>query len=180
MVTQIDFGILDWVAAHLRCGFLDQLMVPITYLGEFGALWILLALVLLIRKDTRKAGVAVAAALILEVLLCNCILKPLVARPRPFWLREGIELLVKAPTDYSFPSGHTSASFAAAGALFFQKTRGRVPALVLAFLIGFSRIYLFVHFPTDVLVGALLGSLCGFLGSQAAKMLLPDNKKPVN
>jgi undecaprenyl-diphosphatase len=177
MVTQIDFGILDWVAAHLRCGVLDHLMVPITYLGEYGLLWILLALVLLARKDTRKAGLAVAAALILEVLLCNCILKPLAARPRPFWLRDGVELLIKAPTDYSFPSGHTSASFAAAGALLFQKARGRVPALVLSVLIGFSRIYLYVHFPSDVFVGAMLGLGCGFLGSQAAKMLPLHSKK---
>jgi undecaprenyl-diphosphatase len=155
-------------------------MPLVTYLGEYGLLWILLALVLLSRKDTRRVGLAVAAALILEVLLCNCVLKPLVARDRPFWIRTGIELLVKAPTDYSFPSGHTSASFAAAGALLLQKNRGRVPALVLATAIGFSRMYLYVHFPSDVLVGALLGFLCGFLGSQAAKMLLPDNKKHAN
>jgi undecaprenyl-diphosphatase len=152
-------------------------MILVTYLGEYGALWILLALVLLARKDTRRVGLAVAAALILEVLLCNCILKPLVARPRPYWLRDGVELLIKAPTDYSFPSGHTSASFAAAGALLFQKARGRVPALVLAAAIGISRIYLYVHFPSDVFVGAMLGLICGFLGNLSAKMLPPDSKK---
>lgn len=163
-MTAIDFSILDWVQAHLRCGFLDTVMPWITALGEYGAVWILLAAVLLVRKDTRQAGIMVALALALDVLLCNGIIKPLVARPRPFALRPEITLLIKAPSEFSFPSGHTAASFAAAGALWFSRQRGHVYALILAAVIGLSRIYLYVHYPSDVLGGVALGLLCGFLG----------------
>lgn len=163
-MTAIDFSILDWVQLHLRCGFLDTVMPWITALGEYGAVWILLAVVLLLRKDTRQVGIMMALALALDVLLCNVIVKPLVARPRPFALRPEVELLIKAPREFSFPSGHTAASFAAAGALWFSHRRGRVAALILAAVIGLSRIYLYVHYPSDVLGGAVLGLLCGFWG----------------
>lgn len=163
-MTAMDFWILDWVQSHLRCGFLDTVMPVITALGEYGALWMLLTAVLLIRKDTRQVGIMMAVALALDVLFCNIIIKPLVARPRPFALRPEIELLIQAPRDYSFPSGHTAVSFAAAGAMWFGKQRGRVAALILAAVIGLSRIYLYVHYPSDVVCGAALGLLCGFLG----------------
>lgn len=168
-MTEIDFWILDWVQNHLRCGFLDMVMPWITALGEYGALWILLTAVLLVRKDTRQVGVMMGIALVLDVVLCNGIIKPLAARPRPFALRPEIELLVKAPRDFSFPSGHTAVSFAAAGAMWFGRQRGRVAALLLAAVIGLSRIYLYVHYPSDVVCGALLGLLCGFLGAVFAR-----------
>lgn len=163
-MTQLDLMILDWIQAHLRCGFLDFLMPLVTMLGEVGIIWILLALVLLARKDTRPLGLAVAAALAVDVLLCNVIIKPLVARPRPFTLRE-VALLVPPPKDFSFPSGHTAASFAAVGALWREKSRLRVPALALAIAIALSRLYLYVHYPSDVFAGLLLGLACGFAGS---------------
>ena len=163
-MTAVDFAILDWVQAHLRCGFLDTVVPWITMLGEFGAVWILLALVLLLRKDTRKAGLAVAIALVLDLVVCNLVLKNLVARPRPFWIRE-VALLVPPPSEFSFPSGHTAASFAAVGALWREKNRLKIPALVLAVLIALSRIYLYVHYPSDVLGGLLVGLGCGVLGS---------------
>ena len=162
-MTAIDFTILDWVQAHLRCGLLDMLMPIITALGEYGAVWILLCLLLLIRRDTRRAGVMMAIALALDVLLCNVILKNLIARPRPFTLRPETALLIKPPSGFSFPSGHSAASFAGAGAMLFAKQRGRLAALVLAAAIALSRIYLYVHYPSDVVCGALLGLLCGFL-----------------
>lgn len=163
-MTAVDFAVLDWVQAHLRCGFLDTVVPWITMLGEFGAVWILLALALLLRRDTRKAGLAVTIALVLDLVVCNLLLKNLVARPRPFWLRE-ITLLVPPPTDYSFPSGHTAASFAAVGALWREKNRLKIPALVLAAAIALSRIYLYVHYPSDVLGGLLVGLACGVLGA---------------
>lgn len=163
-MTDLDFWILDWVQAHLRCGVLDMMMPWVTMLGEVGAVWILLALVLLIRKDTRPLGIAVAAALVMDVLLCNVIIKPIVARPRPFALRK-VALLVPPPGDFSFPSGHTAASFAAVGALWREKSRLKIPALVLAAAIALSRIYLYVHYPSDVLAGLVLGLACGFAGS---------------
>lgn len=163
-MTTVDFWILDWVQSHLRCGFLDTVMPWLTALGEYGAFWMLLTVILLIRKDTRQVGVMMGVALVLDVVFCNGIIKPLAARPRPFALRPEVELLIKAPGDYSLPSGHTAVSFAAAGAMVFARQRGRWIALALAAAIGLSRIYLYVHYPSDVVCGAALGLLCGFLG----------------
>lgn len=180
MITQLDFQILSWVAEHLRCGFLDAIVPPITYLGEAGAVWILLALTLLLIPKTRKLGLAVAAALVLDLLVCNVLLKPLVARPRPFSYLDAVpDLLIKAPTDWSFPSGHTAASFAASFALLFSKSGKRlwVPAMVLSALIAFTRIYLGVHFPSDVLGGFLVGIFCGFCGAMVSKKALEAFKK---
>lgn len=179
-MTAIDFTILDWVQAHLRCGLLDTLMPIITALGEYGAVWILLCLFLLIRKDTRRVGIMMFFALALDVLLCNVFLKNLIARPRPFTLRPETVLLIKPPSGFSFPSGHSAASFAGAGTLLFAKQRGRLPALILAAAIALSRIYLYVHYPSDVLCGALLGLLCGFLAAAFAGEWLKSCKTRQN
>lgn len=108
------------------------------------------------------------AALALEVLCCNLILKPFVARIRPCDINTAVQLLVPRPDDFSFPSGHTGAFFSASSALYFSRSRLRFPALVLAVLIGFSRLYLYVHYPTDVLAGAVLGALLGWAGCALA------------
>ena len=170
MITNLDFALLDLIQAYIACDFLDRAVPVITHLGDGGWIWIVTALVLLAFKKTRKYGVAMALALILDLLLCNLLLKPLIARPRPFALRE-VTLLIPTPGDHSFPSGHTAASFAAAGGLLFMKARGKVPALVLAALIGLSRLYLYVHYPTDVLGGVLLGLACGFVAVHLTKKL---------
>ena len=107
----LDFSILYGIQDHLRCLFLDLLMPRITMLGEYGAVWILAALVLLGMKRHRRGGLTLAAALIAGLILCNLLLKPLAARPRPCWLDTGIPLLVPMPLDYSFPSGHSVSSF---------------------------------------------------------------------
>lgn len=177
-MTQLDFTILDWLQTHLQCGLLDRVMPWITALGEFGAIWILLALVLLIRKDTRPLGVCVAAALAVDLLLCNALIKPLVARPRPFALRPEVLRLIPPPSDFSFPSGHTAASFAATAALWRGKSRLWIPAVVLAAAIGLSRLYLGVHYPSDVLCGALLGIFCGLIGAFFAGKWMEFCKKP--
>ena len=169
MITEMDLSILDWIQSHLRCGILDHIVPVITMLGEAGWIWILLAVVLLARKNTRKLGIAVAISLVLDLILCNLLLKPIVARPRPFTFRPELTLLVKAPRDFSFPSGHTAASFAAASALLFSKHKSWIPATVLAALIALSRLYLYVHYPTDVLAGVAVGVLCGFFGAILAK-----------
>lgn len=166
MDAALDIGLLDLIQQHLRSDFLDGLMVFFTRLGDGGALWIAVSLALLMFPRTRRAGMVMAAALALEALCCNLLLKPLVARPRPFSLRPAIPLLIARPTDFSFPSGHTGAAFAAAFALYFSRSRLWGPAVVLAGLVGFSRLYLFVHYPTDVLAGALLGVLSGWAGNR--------------
>lgn len=173
MITQIDLTILDWIQSHLRCGLLDALMPLVTLLGEDGIFWIGLSLLLLLIPRTRRMGCAMCLALVLDVLLCNCLIKPIVARPRPWTFRPGMEEaiagLVRLPSDFSFPSGHTAVSFAGAGAILFSRNRWGVPAVILAALVGLSRLYLYVHYPTDVLCGALLGLLCGFLAAAAAR-----------
>lgn len=164
MITQVfDLPILDWIAENLWCPFLDAVMPAITHLGDAGAVWILLAAVLLCFPKHRKTGLSMALALLIGLVVCNLTLKPLVARMRPFDYQllhfgKEIPLLISAPTDYSFPSGHTNASFAAATALLLRNRKLGVPAMVLAALIAFSRLYLYVHYPTDVLASVVLGA----------------------
>ena len=163
----------------LHTPWLDRLMVGITTLGDSGLIWIVLCLILLFFRRTRQTGVAVAIALILGALCTNVILKNWVARTRPFELAEGIRLLVERPHDFSFPSGHTTASFAAAAAFWFRRERGRLPVLILACLISFSRLYLFVHYPTDVLAGVGIGMAAGWCGVRlAARFWRPGRAKP--
>ena len=160
--------LLDWIQNALRADWLDGIMVSVSTLGDAGAVWIVLALVLLCFRKTRSAGLTVAAALVLDLVVCNGVLKPLFGRVRPCVVNPAVELLVACPTDASFPSGHTAASFAAAGALRAAGSRMWLPSLVLAVLIAFSRLYLYVHWPSDVLVGAVLGWALGY----AARWLL--------
>ena len=171
MITNhFDFPILDWIADHLWCPFLDSVMPAITYLGEGGILWIALAIVLLCIPKYRKTGLAMAVALLTGLVICNLWLKPLLGRLRPFdyafqCFGKTIPLLIKAPTDYSFPSGHTIAAFEAATVLFLRNRKWGIAAIVLATLIGFSRLYLYVHFPTDVLAAMVLGIGIGIIAT---------------
>lgn len=173
MITQIDLSILDWIQANLRGGFLDAVAPVITLFGEGGIFWIALTVLLLVIPKTRKYGLAMFIALALDVLLCNLIIKPIVARPRPWTYRPGIEAeiaaLTKLPTDFSFPSGHTAIAFAGACGLLFSRNKWGVAAVILALLVGLSRLYLYVHYPSDVLAGAVLGTLCGLAGAILAK-----------
>lgn len=159
----MELAILDYIQEFMRCSFLDMLMPAVTALGNYAILWIALSALLLCFPKTRRIGIVMSVSLIIEIVLCNVILKPAAARVRPFDVNTGIQLLIRAPKDFSFPSGHTGASFAAAAALFFAGSRAWIPAGALAVLIGFSRLYLYVHYPTDVLGGALLGIATGWL-----------------
>ncbi len=171
MLYSFDFSILDFIQTHLRSTVGDAVMQTASFIGDKGMVWIGLTLVLLAIPKTRKAGAAVAAALIMELILCNLIIKPYVARIRPFDVNTTVQLLVSRPTDYSFPSGHTGASFAATAALFAQKDKMWIPSLVLSILISFSRLYLYVHYPTDVIAGVFLGTMMGLLGSAAVNFI---------
>ena len=159
-----ELGILDWIAAHCHTAFLDGFMPFVSSLGNGGMIWIALGLgILLFHRGQRSTGLQVLLALVLSLILCNLLLKNGVDRIRPCELNQAVRLLIPCPRDPSFPSGHTSASFAAVAVLFLRRWRGRWAALVLAVLIAFSRLYLYVHFPTDVLGGVIVGSLCGWL-----------------
>ncbi len=165
-----DLPILEWIAGNLRCGFLDFLMPIITLLGDAGIFWIGCAVIFLFFPKYRKIGLSMGAALIMGLLVCNVTLKPLVARIRPYdyqFIHFGktIQLLIAAPHDFSFPSGHTLASFEAATALLIGNKKLGIPAMILACLISFSRLYLYVHYPTDVLFSVALGIGFAFLGT---------------
>lgn len=160
----IELHILDAIQS-IRTPIGDVLMPLISKLGDAGAIWILLAVILIIIPKTRKSGAILAAALLVDLILCNGLLKNLVRRVRPCDVNTSVQLLIARPHDFSFPSGHTAASFAAVAALFFageKKMWG--PALVLAVLIAFSRMYLYVHYPTDILGGMIVGIASGYIG----------------
>ena len=162
MAENFDLPILDWIQNTLQCGLLDFLMPLITLLGDAGIFWIAMAVVLLIFPKTRKIGLGMGVALLMGLLICNLMLKPWVARIRPYdyqiqYLATEIQLLVDAPHDFSFPSGHTIASFEAATVLLIRNKKFGIPAMILASLIAFSRLYLYVHYPTDVIAAVILG-----------------------
>ena len=182
----MDIAILKWVDATFHGQvWLNYIMKYITYIGEFGAAAIITAVVLFIFKKTRWAGVTVAVTFILDVLVVNVILKLAVNRARPWQTYPELNFQqfhqsigVREPTDSSFPSGHTAALFAAAVALvMIYKVKG-LPALAVAFLVAISRIYLCMHYPSDVLGGMLIGSACGVGGYFLTKLIkkLYDNK----
>lgn len=175
-----EFAFLDFIQNSLRTNIGDFFFTTITHLGDKGIVWIILGLALLIPKKTRKSGIAVLIALVADLILCNIIIKPLVARPRPFAINTDIALLIKKPGEFSFPSGHTAASFAAAFALLFRKEKKIWQAsMVLAVLIAFSRMYLYVHYPTDILGGIVIGLVCGYLGYVLVSIVYPAVKKKV-
>lgn len=160
----MELRFLDFLQT-IHTPLLDKILAFITSLGNAGIIWIVLAVVLLILPKTRKTGIIVAAALLMDLILCNLILKNLVARVRPYDVNTAIAILIKKPLDFSFPSGHTAASFAAMTALFLAKMKKAwIAALVLAVLIAFSRLYFYVHYPTDILGGAVVGILSGIIG----------------
>ncbi len=141
-----------------QSGFTDFIMPKLSALGNAGILWIVIAAIMLCFPKTRRCGILTAAGLIGCLIFGNIILKPFIHRPRPCWLYS-VELISKIPSDFSFPSGHTYASFVSAFIIFkFHKRIGAV-ALMLAALIAFSRMYLYAHFPTDVLGGIVLAAL---------------------
>ena len=167
-----EITVLDGIQNIFKSGFRDTVFPIITLLGNAGIFWILFSLALVIIKKTRPLGIAMMLALILDVILCNGILKPLVARTRPYELNTAVQLLIKTPSDFSFPSGHTAASFAAASSLLYSKSKLWIPAMILAAVIAFSRLYLYVHFPTDILGGIIVGFICGYLGVLISKKLI--------
>ncbi len=161
----IDRAVMDFIQTNLRCDLLDAAMPLVTGLGNGGVVWIACSLLLLLFPKTRKAGAAMAVSLCLEAIFCDVLIKPFVARLRPCDVDTAVQLLIPHPKGFSFPSGHTGASFAAASSLFFNRAGMWPAALILAVFIGFSRLYLYVHYPSDVLAGALLGILLGWAGS---------------
>ncbi len=179
-INEFEIGILEWIADNMHCGFLDTVLSSVTHLGDAGIFWIILSIVLLFPKKTRRVGITMGVSLIIGLLICNLAIKPLVARIRPYDLLGTTPYIISAESDYSFPSGHATACFECATAIFIYSKKWGVAAYVLAAIVGFSRLYLFVHYPSDVICGALLGVIDGILAALIVKFIykkLGERKK---
>ena len=155
-----EFTILDMIQGF-RTSVFDNFILLITSLASY--VWYILIIGFLLNKPTRKLGVILAVAMISQYLVNGGVLKHLFARVRPCNVDTTVELLVKRPKGFSFPSGHSAAAFCAVGVLYGAKIKRLLwPSFILACLIAFSRLYLYVHFPTDVLAGALCGFFIGY------------------
>lgn len=172
-LINLDGNILLFIQEYIRQDWMTPFWTMITSLGNGGRFWIGLSVLLLIPKKTRKAGIAALLAMILNLLFTNVVLKNMVARIRPYEVIAGLRILIDPEKSFSFPSGHTACSFAAAYAYYRCSTQKRwgIAALVLAGLIGFSRLYVGVHYPTDVIGGALIGIFAAWLASVAVKFI---------
>lgn len=179
-ILNFDWAIFQWISNNLWSPALDGMMKVITTLGDSGIIWIVFGLALVCFKKYRKVGIMVLAALLFSLIFTDLIIKPLVHRPRPFdlpqWFGQFVyPEIISRPGSLSFPSGHTSSSFAAASVLWFTRRKWQMSLLatVLAILIAFSRVYLYVHYPTDVLAGILAGITYGYMAYLLVAALEP-------
>lgn len=164
LLIHMEGPILLWIQEYLRNDFLTPIMKFITHLGDSGAIWIIAAVVFLLFAKTRKTGMVMALSMVFNLFATNIVLKQVLARTRPYEVVEGLERIIEAQSDFSFPSGHTACSFAGAVVIFLMCPRKvGVPAMIFAVLISLSRLYVGVHFPTDVLGGAIVGTLSALL-----------------
>lgn len=178
-IVKLDFQILDWIQKHLRCAILDILLPSITSLGNKGWFFIVIAIVLICIPKYRKWGAAMGISLGLGLLFGNMLIKNIVARTRPYDLLDNITILVEHLSDYSFPSGHTMAAFEFFTVICLMPARKvyKILAGILAFTIAFSRLYLYVHFPSDVLVGMLFGTIFGVMGVRIVTRVIEKRER---
>jgi len=176
-LSNLDGNILLLLQEYVRNPVLTPILKVITTLGNGGAIWIALTVLLLIIPRTRKVGCMAALALIGTLLINNMLLTSRVARTRPYEVIEGLTYIVRTPVDYSFPSGHAGCSFAVA-CIMFRRLPGRygVPALVLAILISLSRLYVGVHYPSDVLFGVISGVVISYMAEAVGNRIWKAEK----
>lgn len=164
VLQQMDASILLFIQDNIRNAALTPIMTGITHLGDKGILWIVLSVILLIPRRTRRAGVLSIAAMVITFLICNMWLKNYVARTRPYEVINGLQLLVAKADDFSFPSGHASSSFAAAVSIWKNTNKGfGIICIIMASLIAFSRLYIGIHYPSDVIAGLIIGTLVALI-----------------
>lgn len=175
-ITRIDFTILNWIQEHLRCDILDRVMPFFTALGNKGAFFILMAVIFVLIPKYRKWGASLVCSLALGFLFGNLLIKNIVVRARPYDQVDNIALLVDKLSDYSFPSGHTMVAFEFLAVICVMPVKKgyKILAGIMAFIMAFSRLYLYVHFPSDVLGGMLLGILFGIMGVRIVNMVLEE------
>lgn len=165
VIQNWDVSVLNWIQEHIANPFLDVFFSIVTHLGDAGIFWIAIAVAMLFFKKTRKTGIMMGVALVLGLILGNGLLKNVIGRVRPFDLDGAYgsmktveDLLVSKPGDKSFPSGHTLACFESAFVLIYRDKRFGIPAMIIAVLVAFSRLYLYLHYPTDIFGGILLAA----------------------
>lgn len=165
---------------NIHSSLLDSIMVFITSLGNSGIIWIAISIIFIFTKKYRRCGITMALALLFSFILGNVILKNIFERARPSWVDSSVTLLIKNPRDYSFPSGHSFASFAGATAIFIYHKKEGIVALILAALIAFSRLYLFVHYPSDVIFGSLFGVIAATIAVMIVNKFISNKNINVN
>lgn len=180
-MPDLDLTVLRFVQAHCHNALTDSVFPVITYLGEAGLIWIALALLMLAlgrKRGWTATGWLVLISMLLGLLIGEVGIKNLVCRPRPFMeFAPGPELLIPPPSGWSFPSGHSCSSFAAATTIFMKDKRWGAAAFLLAGLIAFSRVFLFVHWPSDVAAGAVLGVLCAIVTRLVYKVMMKRRER---
>ena len=168
----MEFSIL-YAIQHLRCDAMDAIILFVTkFAGSYGQLWPIIGAVLCVFKKTRKCGAAMLLSYGLVFVVGQYGLKDWIARARPCHIDEAVELLVSRPSSYSCPSTHSAWSFAAAVSVLMNHKKWGWVTLIAAVVIAFSRLYLFVHFPSDVLFGALLGAVCAFAAVKLISLVI--------
>ena len=176
IIQQLDGNILLWIQNYIRKEFLNPMILFITSLGDAGWFWILLLIVMLLSVKYRKIGMTGLVALLIGFLITNLCLKNMVARIRPYEVIEGLELIGKRAHDFSFPSGHSTCSMAASVVLFAKLPKKfGIPALTLGVFICFTRLYIGIHYPTDVLIGMLIG----IIAALAAMYIIKQEKTDI-
>ena len=174
-LQNLDGNILLWIQENLRSEWLTPIVIFITRLGNAGMIWIILSLGLLLPKKTRREGLMCTVALVMMLVLNNMFLKNLVARTRPYEVVPGLVSLAGNMRDFSFPSGHTAAAFSVASVVFYKCSKWLwIPVMVLAALMGFSRLYVGVHYPTDVIFAVIEGFFIGYVAGRVVESALNE------
>lgn len=177
LILAFDHCILSFMQ-EISNAFLDGFFKFYTSLGNAGLICIAITLILLAIAKTRKCGLCCAASLVYDLLICNCFLKPVIHRIRPYIYFNDFSpemLIIEPPHDFSFPSGHTAACFAFSTAVFMYNKKLGVVSYFFSALMGFSRIYLLVHYPTDVFGGIIVGVFCGILAYFTVKSVFKES-----
>ncbi|MBR2028301.1 MAG: phosphatase PAP2 family protein [Oscillospiraceae bacterium] len=169
-----EFAFL-YLLQDMHSPVLDSIMLFFTKMGNIGMPWLGLAVVFLCFKKTRKWGIAILGSLLLKEIVGNLVLKNLIARSRPCWIDTTVPLLVSSPSSYSFPSGHTFDAIAASVSIFLYNKKAGIAAIIVGAIIAFSRMYLFVHFPTDVLASVVLGIVVAVFVHKIVESCSTDN-----
>ncbi len=168
----MEANILLWIQENVRADWLTPIVTAITYLGNAGIFWIILSLFLVIIPKQRKLGLQCGTSLILHLLLVNLVAKNLFARVRPYEVIDGLTNLIGKQSDFSFPSGHTASSFAVATVLLMRAPKKlSIPMLIFACLISLSRLYVGVHYPTDILGGVAIGIVCAVIAVNLIELI---------